>query len=169
MQESVRLLRIPFLKGEPTPVQRMNVCMHLSNFTDIDYARELEQLIFKQSKKQCYRVNSTEFVQTIENHGETLFVYHSPLELLNIITEELSNPERKPEYVQMMKQEKHFESLLEEGVRHVEKLQKWDNLLKCRRCKSNDIITEQKQTRAADEGMSVFAVCRNCLTKWKMG
>jgi len=41
------------------------------------------------------------------------------------------------------------------------------SLVKCRRCKSKDITTNQVQTRGADEAMTVFHECNNCGTRWK--
>ena len=39
-------------------------------------------------------------------------------------------------------------------------------LFKCARCHSVDIDTEQKQTRAADEPMTVFCACTRCGLRW---
>lgn len=38
--------------------------------------------------------------------------------------------------------------------------------LKCARCKSTDVDVDQKQTRSADEPMTLFALCINCGTRW---
>lgn len=40
--------------------------------------------------------------------------------------------------------------------------------IKCRRCGSNAVDTEQKQTRSADEPMTIFCLCRKCETRWTM-
>lgn len=40
--------------------------------------------------------------------------------------------------------------------------------LACRRCKSTDVSWEQKQTRSADEGMTVYCVCSACNHRWTM-
>jgi DNA-directed RNA polymerase subunit M/transcription elongation factor TFIIS len=40
--------------------------------------------------------------------------------------------------------------------------------IKCGRCKSTQVIVEQKQTRGADESMTVFVQCENCGLRWKM-
>jgi DNA-directed RNA polymerase subunit M/transcription elongation factor TFIIS len=40
--------------------------------------------------------------------------------------------------------------------------------LKCGRCKSTNISIEQKQTRGADEAMTVFVTCEKCNLRWKM-
>ena len=37
-----------------------------------------------------------------------------------------------------------------------------DGLNKCKRCGSNKTVTEQRQTRSADEGVTVFVTCLSC-------
>lgn len=41
------------------------------------------------------------------------------------------------------------------------------NLVRCRKCKSRDVSTNQVQTRGADEAMTVFHECNNCGIRWK--
>lgn len=43
-----------------------------------------------------------------------------------------------------------------------------DGFLKCRRCGSLDVDMDAKQTRSADEPMTVFARCNGCGTRWTM-
>jgi DNA-directed RNA polymerase subunit M/transcription elongation factor TFIIS len=38
----------------------------------------------------------------------------------------------------------------------------------CRRCKSNEVDTDAKQLRGADEPMTVFACCRGCGNRWTL-
>lgn len=40
--------------------------------------------------------------------------------------------------------------------------------LRCRSCGSADIAWQQKQTRGADESMTIFCTCSACGSKWKM-
>jgi DNA-directed RNA polymerase subunit M/transcription elongation factor TFIIS len=40
--------------------------------------------------------------------------------------------------------------------------------IKCRACKSSAVDTEQKQTRSADEPMTIFCLCRKCGTRFTM-
>ena len=40
--------------------------------------------------------------------------------------------------------------------------------LKCNKCGSSDVTWEQKQTRSADEAMTVFCTCSKCKLRWKM-
>jgi DNA-directed RNA polymerase subunit M/transcription elongation factor TFIIS len=39
----------------------------------------------------------------------------------------------------------------------------------CRSCKQATVIVQQKQTRSADEGMTVFCSCRTCGKQWRLG
>ena len=40
--------------------------------------------------------------------------------------------------------------------------------LQCRACKSKRVLFEQKQTRSADEAMTVFCQCMDCGKRWRM-
>ena len=40
--------------------------------------------------------------------------------------------------------------------------------IQCRKCKSNDVDTEQKQTRSADEPMTIFCLCKRCGKRFTM-
>lgn len=42
-----------------------------------------------------------------------------------------------------------------------------DNIIICFKCKSNDLVATQAQTRSADEGMTQIFVCQNCGNRWK--
>lgn len=42
------------------------------------------------------------------------------------------------------------------------------SLLKCRNCGSADINWTQKQTRGADESMTIFCSCASCGNRWRM-
>jgi transcription elongation factor S-II len=41
------------------------------------------------------------------------------------------------------------------------------SLFTCSRCKSTKTTSTQKQTRSADEPMTVFVFCTNCGKRWK--
>lgn len=41
-------------------------------------------------------------------------------------------------------------------------------LLRCRTCKGTDVSWQQKQTRGADESMTIFCTCASCGCRWKM-
>lgn len=41
-------------------------------------------------------------------------------------------------------------------------------IVKCRRCGSDEVTWEEKQTRSADEGATVFCSCSTCKNRWVM-
>ena len=43
-----------------------------------------------------------------------------------------------------------------------------DKFINCKKCKSNSVDTEQKQTRSSDEPMTIFCMCRKCGTRWRI-
>jgi DNA-directed RNA polymerase subunit M/transcription elongation factor TFIIS len=49
-----------------------------------------------------------------------------------------------------------------------ERLETNDVFIQCKRCKSNAVDTEQKQTRSADEPMTIFCACRKCGQRWRI-
>ena len=40
--------------------------------------------------------------------------------------------------------------------------------IKCKTCGSDNIYSESRQTRSADEAMTIFYTCLNCGKKWKV-
>lgn len=49
-----------------------------------------------------------------------------------------------------------------------EKQETLEEFIKCFKCKSNNVDTEQKQTRSADEPMTLFCMCRKCGNRFVM-
>jgi DNA-directed RNA polymerase subunit M/transcription elongation factor TFIIS len=43
-----------------------------------------------------------------------------------------------------------------------------EGVLTCNKCNSNKTFSYTKQTRGGDESTTVFAMCSNCQTKWKI-
>ena len=39
-------------------------------------------------------------------------------------------------------------------------------IVRCRRCGSQDVTWEEKQTRSADEGASLYCTCAVCKNRW---
>ena len=65
-------------------------------------------------------------------------------------------------------QSKHFESIRCAKAVLQETVESKDAFIQCRKCKSNAVDTEQKQTRSADEPMTIFCVCRNCKERFRI-
>ena len=64
-------------------------------------------------------------------------------------------------------QNTHFENIIAEKFEMINKVSS-KTLLRCRRCGSDDVACEQKQTRGADEAMTLFCTCSKCSLRWTM-
>ena len=42
----------------------------------------------------------------------------------------------------------------------------FESIVRCRRCGSGEVTWEEKQTRSADEGATVFCACTVCKNRW---
>jgi DNA-directed RNA polymerase subunit M/transcription elongation factor TFIIS len=60
-----------------------------------------------------------------------------------------------------------FERMLQEKYEALDD-EKFQAIVRCRRCGSEDVSWEEKQTRSADEGATVFCVCTTCKNRWVM-
>jgi DNA-directed RNA polymerase subunit M/transcription elongation factor TFIIS len=60
-----------------------------------------------------------------------------------------------------------FDALLQEKYELLNDKQ-FSSSLVCRKCGSPDVKWEQKQTRGADEAMTIFCTCTICNNRWKM-
>lgn len=45
---------------------------------------------------------------------------------------------------------------------------KFEAIVRCRRCGNEDVTWEEKQTRSADEGATVYCSCSVCKNRWVM-
>ena len=61
-----------------------------------------------------------------------------------------------------------IENMLKEKYDDVTKQSGSAGLIRCRVCGSSDISWDQKQTRGADEAMTIFCTCTRCKTRWKI-
>ena len=107
--------------------------------------------------------------------GQIILGQISGDELVNMKSEELASEEKRKLQEERMKKlmdtkrldwEQANESKINEmcGI-------KGDllaaSLFTCGRCKSTKTTSTQKQTRSADEPMTVFVLCLNCGKRWK--
>lgn len=75
---------------------------------------------------------------------------------------EVINPVHSAIRTQYFKRLEEAKAVLEE--RSVET----STFIQCRKCKSSDVDTEQKQTRSADEPMTLFCFCKACGSRFVM-
>ena len=64
-------------------------------------------------------------------------------------------------------QRARFEQILTEKYEQVSR-SSCKSAMRCRRCGNHDVMCEQKQTRGADEAMTVFCTCTKCSNRWTM-
>lgn len=63
-----------------------------------------------------------------------------------------------------------FRALLRQNVDSVRaNTKEGTEIVKCNKCGSKDVSILLRQTRSADEGMSSFATCQGCGSRWKLG
>jgi len=98
-----------------------------------------------------------------------------PADLMNMSPEQLATAEKKAEREKLEKdiqdsRRLDWEQANEDKINDMcgikgELLQA--SLFTCSRCKSTKTTSTQKQTRSADEPMTVFVFCMNCGKRWK--
>ncbi len=63
-----------------------------------------------------------------------------------------------------------FRDLLRQNVDSVRaNTKEGTETVRCNKCGSRDVSILLRQTRSADEGMSSFATCQGCGSRWKLG
>ena len=102
-----------------------------------------------------------------------MMIYHAPrcagangaAEILRLSSEEyslLSDAEHASD-----KTEEKRESL-RQGLDASTRAATGGGAIVCRKCSGDDVTIQQKQTRSADEGMTIFCTCESCGHKWRM-
>eukprot|EP00549_Striatella_unipunctata_P004885 CAMPEP_0118681020 /NCGR_PEP_ID=MMETSP0800-20121206/4702_1 /TAXON_ID=210618 ORGANISM="Striatella unipunctata, Strain CCMP2910" /NCGR_SAMPLE_ID=MMETSP0800 /ASSEMBLY_ACC=CAM_ASM_000638 /LENGTH=265 /DNA_ID=CAMNT_0006577261 /DNA_START=13 /DNA_END=810 /DNA_ORIENTATION=+ len=126
------------------------------------YTEKARSLLFNLKKNDPLR---EELIQ-----GMTL-----PTELVNMSADELASPQQaqaRLKQVQDLNESRRldWEQANEDKINEMCGI-KGDllnaSLFTCKRCKSIKTTSTQKQTRSADEPMTVFVLCKNCGNRWK--
>lgn len=129
---------------------------------DKDYVSKARQLTFNAKKNSDLTAN-------------ILVGFVKPEELVNMTPDQLATKEKLKDLEEKMKAiedsrrldwETENEDMINEqaGIKG-DLLQA--SLFTCGRCKSIKTTSTQKQTRSADEPMTVFVLCKNCGNRWK--
>lgn len=124
-----------------------------------EYKAKLRTLKFNLSKNKDLRVDLEEKIVTAE-------------EVITYSPDQLSNREQKAKRVKA--QEDIFNAsrtdwldVNREKMNKLAGIKNQRGLFTCRRCKSSKTTHYQKQTRCADEPMTVFVQCTECGNRWR--
>ena len=154
----------------PTQLQRARVITHLTTqlHEDADGAERLESLLYNDASSRDYRVRCLEIIRNLEMRPD-LCQGHSPEDIFAQTPQSfrIGTPTDQI-FKEMSARSIRYRNILQSGVSQIERLGTGESLLMCRKCKGTHVTTEQRQTRSTDEGMSIFATCQTCKSKWKM-
>lgn len=137
-----------------------------------DFAIYLESSLFRSCDSgQQYTQGVVRLIHALMNNGEYIRQSsYTPGEIASMPPNALlANTMTDQIQRQMDMHEHRFKEMLQERFEELEKnSDSTEGLLQCGRCKSTNVIWEQRQTRSADEGMTIIAVCVKCSNKWRM-
>ena len=126
--------------------------------SDVDYAANLGRLLFLIEENQNLLIS----LARRSSAAEAFASKDSTL---------LAGTLAARRHEQMDAHEAKFENMLQEkfeALRDDAGAKETDGLLQCGRCGSSNVTFNQKQTRSADEGMTLLCVCLKCSFNWVM-
>lgn len=138
--------------------QVLEEAIHQSATTHEEYVASVVRLLFALSHN---RNHIMKLVQKTSAH-EVVAMEDAELLVGTGVARAQEQLDDREHRFKSMLQEK-FEELTDKG-RHEE----GEGLLKCGRCQSTNVIWDQRQTRSADEGMTIIAQCLSCNNTWSM-
>ena len=138
-------------------------------------ARDLECciLVFSKSDPFVYRKKLGQLYHNIENNGEYLLKTYNVWDLAFLDNRALAHATKEEEYrLENRKRIAAFEGKLNSKLELIKRKTLEDNLeshcsVRCRGCRSYNVLNIKKQTRSADEAMTVFYRCLDCNKRWK--
>lgn len=136
---------------------------------DFNVAKELEECICKihyintikyieEAKRVCFNIKCNSNILKKYKVCEIPFISNEEM-ARGTLLEKIKDQENQRAIA--------VENMLREKYENVNKSSE-GGLVRCKTCGSTDIAWQQKQTRGADEAMTIFCTCSNCKTRWKM-
>jgi DNA-directed RNA polymerase subunit M/transcription elongation factor TFIIS len=104
-------------------------------------------------KQVCHNLKNN---PSLKRGGETVLMSDS-----DMMSSDLERIEKHE-----MERRDRFEKMLNEKYEQVKDSSK--ATIRCRKCGSGEIQWDQKQTRGADEAMSIFCCCTKCKSRWTL-
>ena len=140
-QQALRLLHAN--RDDFSLCREVEALCHAASTTAHDYGDHVRRAAFN------LRANASVGVDVVHLHDDAL----TDGTLVGRIREEA---QLRAERFQQMLQEK-YDALNDRT---------FQAMVRCRRCGSQEVSLEEKQTRSADEGATVFCVCATCKNRW---
>eukprot|EP00536_Pseudo-nitzschia_multiseries_P010261 jgi/Psemu1/242814/estExt_Genewise1.C_3070008 len=143
--------------------------------TDVEAAIQTKFTGQKQEYLQKARSLCFNLKKNISLTSQLILGQVSGKELVGLTSEQLVSAEKRKE-IEARKKNLMDSNLLDWEAQNEDKINEMcgikGDLLKaslftCGRCKSTKTTSTQKQTRSADEPMTVFVLCLNCNNRWK--
>ena len=139
------------------------------------FVRRLEQRMYcyHRHSREAYMAHMRKMAYNLASNGAALLARYSPDQLAQLDDAILAKGSPIEKWADAYRERKREEDeLLRSNESVIEEdecaRQQVEGIMVCTRCKSTDITWDQKQTRGADESMTVFFQCRNCAKRWKM-
>jgi DNA-directed RNA polymerase subunit M/transcription elongation factor TFIIS len=146
------------------PIERQKGLKLLLNHRNIEISRNLESAIHSRSQ------TSNEYYDNIKRVSWNL--YNNPslegVEMVFQLDKDLIHGTLLERIVNETKaRAERFERMLQEKYDMINE-KKYTSLIKCRRCGSEEVSYDEKQTRSADEAATIFCLCSTCGQRWIM-
>lgn len=134
------------------------------------YSREVERQVYWLAAQQLLEYNPkiTQLMCNLARNGARLMALYDPAALASLDDAGLRTGTALEEWWTAEAAHQRLEYQLLYGEGEEAGALKEESMLACQACKSQSISIEQKQTRGADEAMTVFCQCRGCGKRWKM-
>lgn len=156
---------LPRAQGRIPATQRINALRMLADYQSWETARNNEAIAYAVSSSRAMYMDKMQ--QIIFNvHSYPALREHKNLALQS--NEELARGTIIEDIErESTEQRVRFDQILAEKYEKVNR-SSCRSAMRCRRCGNNDVMCEQKQTRGADEAMTVFCTCTKCNNRWTM-
>lgn len=146
------------------PEQRKNALILLTKYRPFDVCRDIESAIHSKSKtKNEYNNNVLRSSWNLNNNNnlnDINIVFKPDNQLIEGTI--LQNIENETKY-----RSERFEKMLQEKYDSINE-KKYTSLITCRRCGSEEVSYDEKQTRSADEAATIYCYCSTCQNRWIM-
>lgn len=147
------------------PVRRRNALRLLTHSrpTEFQLVRDIESFCHANAN------NATEYEDRVRHAAFNLL--NNPNVGLDVVSvsDDILAKETLVGRIQKETEVRHerFQAMLQDKYDAIND-QSFTAIVRCRRCGSEEVTWEEKQTRSADEGATIFVACATCRNRWVM-